>query len=381
MIIRTITCHHSYNHGAMLQAFALVRYLQSLGHDVAVIDYRPRYMPRQKVDYFYVSSGFFSTFGIRHLYGLYKMIQAPKMRGYYELEHARRDVFEQFCNKFIPVTQTLYASGKQLRANPPEADLYIAGSDQIWNTNLRNGRDCAFYLDFGSPKRKISYAASFATQEVNARFKRFVHRQLANFDAISVREKSGLSILRSLGYEGIVVVDPVFLLDCHQWDKVIELDDSIVDGIDDDYILTYDFDSSLAVKEIALRLSALYNCKVYSVSPGKRSYSDKSFVCCAPLKFVSLVKHARCVISNSFHGTAFSMIYGKDFFVVKRKDGLNARMQDLLKEYDLSDRLIDMDVSDDTLMNNIDYSFVAPKLNQNIAASKEYLLNQIDCVH
>jgi hypothetical protein len=365
----------------MLQAFALVKYLQSQGHDVAVIDYRPRYVPRQKVDFFYVSSGFFSPFGIRHLYGLYKMIQAPKMKSYYELEHARRNTFELFFKKFIPVTQTLYASNKQLRSNPPEADLYIAGSDQIWNTNLRNGRDRAFYLDFGAPKRKISYAASFATQEVNPRFRRFVYRQLANFDTISVREKSGLSILRSLGYEGIVVVDPVFLLDCHQWNKVIELDGSIDEDIDEDYILTYDFDSSIAVKEIALRLSALYNCKVYSVSPGKRSYSDKSIVCCTPLEFVSLVKHARCVISNSFHGTAFSMIYRKNFFVVKRKDGLNVRMLDLLDAYNLSNRLIDIEASDDALINTIDYTSVEPILRQDIESSKGYLLNQIDCVH
>ncbi len=364
-----------------MQAFALVKYLQSQGHDVAVIDYRPRYMPRQKVDFFYVSSGFFSPFGIRHLYGLYKMIQAPKMKSYYELEHARRNTFELFFKKFIPVTQTLYASNKQLRSNPPEADLYIAGSDQIWNTNLRNGRDRAFYLDFGAPKRKISYAASFATQEVNPRFRRFVHRQLANFDAISVREKSGLTTLESLGYEGITVVDPVFLLDRYQWDKVIELDNLVEDSMTDDYILTYDFDLNSTVEAIAYRLSELFKCKIFSVSPGRRRYADKSFVCCSPLKFLSLVKHARCVVSNSFHGTAFSMIYRKNFFVVKRKDGLNVRMLDLLDAYNLSNRLIDIEASDDALINTIDYTSVEPILRQDIESSKGYLLNQIDCVH
>ena len=188
MKIRTITCHHSYNHGAMLQAFALVRYLQSQGHDAAVIDYQPDYMPTHKVDPGYVSVGFYSIFGIRHLYGWYKRIQAPKRKIHYELEQNRRNAFEVFFNKFIPVTPNKYVKVKQLRDNPPEADLYIAGSDQIWNTNLNNGRDAAFYLDFGSPKRRISYAASFAIKSLSRRFSGSVRRRLANFDAISLRE-------------------------------------------------------------------------------------------------------------------------------------------------------------------------------------------------
>lgn len=382
MKIRTITCHHSYNHGAMLQAFALVKYLQSQGHDAAVIDYQPDYMPTHKVDPAYVSVGFFSIFGIRQLYGWYKKIQAPKRKSYYDLEQNRRDAFELFFNQFIPVTQNKYATVKQLRANPPEADLYIAGSDQIWNTNLKNGRDAAFYLDFGSPKRRISYAASFATQNLSPRFSGTVRRRLANFDAISLREQSGIHILESLGYHGITVVDPVFLLERHFWDEVLKTQEKEGQCDSVEYILTYDFELNGSVIEpIAVRLANLLNCKIFSVGPINQKYADKSFVCCSPLKFVSLIKHARCVISNSFHGTAFSMIYGKNFFVVKRKDGLNSRMQDLLNHYSLSERLIDSTVADEILLKNIEYSAVANVLEQDINLSKSFLQEQIDLVN
>ena len=381
MKIRTITCHHSYNHGAMLQAFALVKYLQSQGHDVAVIDYQPDYMPGHKVDPGFVSVGFFSIFGIRHLYGWYKRIQAPKRKDYYELEQSRRDAFELFFSKFIPVTQKQYTTLKQLRTNPPEADLYIAGSDQIWNTNLKNGRDAAFYLDFGHPKRKISYAASFATQDLNGRFREHVHRRLAGFDAISLREQSGLRILQSLGYNGITVVDPVFLLERHAWDEVLKTQEEKDQVETENYILTYDFELVRSVLEpIAKRLANLLNCKIYSVGPIHQKYADKSIVCCSPLEFVSLIKHARCIISNSFHGTAFSLIYSKDFFVVKRKDGLNSRMQDLLNHYGLSDRLVDSTVADDMLLKNIGYSTVAKVLEQDVNLSKSFLQEQIDAV-
>ena len=94
--------------------------------------------------------------------------------------------------------------------------------------------------------------------------------------------------------------------------------------------------------------------------------------------FVSLVKNAQCVIGNSFHGAAFSMIFEKDFFVVNRKDGLNVRMQDLLNRYGLSRRLISPDVSDESLMTDIYYKPVQEKLQQDIDFSKSFLQHQIE---
>lgn len=367
MIIRTITCHHAYNHGAMLQAYALVEYLRSLGHDAAVIDYWPYYMPRNKVNFDWVPQKF-DYWGLRNLY---RWLKKP----YRQLEQARHDCLDSFFNQYILVTERKYNSIDELRQEPPIADLYIAGSDQIWNTTFPNGSDLAFYLSFGAPKRKVSYAASFATSTLKEGSQDFVQAQLKNFDAISVREQSGHAILENLGYQGTVVVDPVFLLNSTQWDTMTENEPDEKD----DYILAYDFElRNSSVGPVVKRLAALYDCQVYSVSPLRHRYADKHFVAISPNRFVSLIKHARCVVSNSFHGSAFSMIYNRDFFVVNRKDGLNVRMRDLLNRYDLSDRLISADFKDDVLLRDINYEQVNQQLKGDIDSSRSFLLNQIE---
>jgi hypothetical protein len=362
MIIKTITCHQSSNHGAMLQAYALLHYLRALGHDASVIDYRPPYLslnhriPPQ-----------YERWGIKQLYLLSKL--PGDMGGW-----RRHRALLPFYNQYVKTTPQKYTSIEQLRANPPIADLYIAGSDQIWNTTFQNGKDAAFYLDFGSPNRKISYAASFATESLEHGTEEFVKKNLSNLDAISVRESSGLRILKELGYDGEMVVDPVFLLSKEQWDQF----DSEV-AANERYILTYDFDKKKSlIGHIAKRLAEASGCKVYSVSPFKRGYADKSFVDVGPDVFISLIKHAQCVICNSFHGTAFSMIYGKDFFVLNRKDGLNVRMRDLLMRYNLGYRLISENAPNSQLLSGIDYGAVYLQLERDIEASKQYLLRQIE---
>lgn len=353
----------------MLQAYALVAYLQSLGHDAKVIDYRPPYMGTAEVDINKVSERFDYPV-VKQLYRLIK--RYPRLR-----EQKRRLALERFFSKYMCVTGEQYSSIDELRKNPPIANLFIAGSDQIWNTTFNNGNDPAFYLDFGNPKRKISYAASFATDALASGSDVFVEKQLRNFDAISVRESSGRRLLESLGFDGIEVVDPVFLLEQKQWDL---FDEGPV--TQDKYILVYDFEPGKSgIKRIAKRLAAMYGgCKIYTVTPSFSyfDYADKSFMVCSPDEYVSLIKHAECVVSNSFHGTAFSMIYGKNFFVVNRKDGLNARMRDLLDHYHLSDRIIGVDAQNDILRKSIDYEKVNALLCQDIESSKSFLQHQID---
>ena len=366
MIIRTITCHHSFNHGAMLQAYALLTYLQSLGHDAKVIDYRPYYMPQLNMNFNWAPPGY--NYPI--LKQLYRIVKLP----YLKLEQRRRNALEQFFKKYISITDTEYQSITDLKKNPPIAELYIAGSDQIWNTSFQNGKDAAFYLDFGEPNRRISYAASFATESIESGAEEFVKKELSNLDAISLRERSGLQILKDLGYEGRIVVDPVFLLSKEWWDQF-----DIADFEEERCVLTYDFEKNgTNIASIAKRLASLADSKVYSVSPFKRGYADKCFVDVSPDVFVSLIKHAQCVISNSFHGTAFSLIYEVPFFVVNREDGLNTRMKDLLDHYGLTERLITHETPDRLLMRDIYYKPISERLRQDIEFSKSFLSEQID---
>ena len=320
MKICTITCQNADNHGARLQCFALAYWLRKEGHEVEVIDYQPDYMRGPKLWYVPRNIKEFVKFFVR----IPERLCAVK----------RHKVFSEFSQKYIPLTK-VYNNIDELRNDPPMADMYLAGSDQIWNPTFRNGTDPAYYLDFG-PKNILrkSFAASFAVSSIEDVQKRlWIKDNLKRFDKITVREQSALKILKDLGYDGVLQDDPVFLLNREEWNKVLDLEESWKElGIKDEkYVLIYDFFLSNEIKSVALEYKKRNNCKIFSVCHKSLSYADKNFVYATPNDFVNLIKHACCVISNSFHGTCFAMIYNIPYIVVNRPDGLNVRMQDLLE--------------------------------------------------
>lgn len=325
MKICTITCQNAYNYGARLQAFALAHYLQQQGHDVNVIDYRPDYMRGD------VQIWFWPGLSIRKWGKL--ILQFPAR---YRAKH-RMQYFDNFSQQYIPLTPKTYWAIDELRANAPEADLYIAGSDQIWNTDFRNGTDPGYYLDFGSDNtRRISYAASFATEDVAATAREFLRNKLSRFDAISVREHSALHILNSLGYRGTEVLDPVFLLPKSDWEKIA---DNTGEG--EKYVLVYDFMSSQAVREKAQHIAKENGLGIFSIGDKCLHYCDRNYIYASPQTFLGLIRNASFIVSNSFHGTAFAMIFGIPYAIVNREDGLNVRMRDLADlDIDHLDKLI-----------------------------------------
>ena len=140
----------------------------------------------------------------------------------------RLEAFKRFNAKYLKLTRH-YSSYDELVANPPEADLYIAGSDQIWRTNLNNGKDPAFYLQFGGKQTKrISYAASFGLPYLTDGMDYLVKTFLSGLDAISVRESSGIEILERIGLNGTLVVDPVFLLSKEEWVSLLGVKEPII---------------------------------------------------------------------------------------------------------------------------------------------------------
>ena len=176
VIIRTITCHDVYNYGASLQAYSLQVYLQKQGHDVAIIDYIPFYLKR-RLPFWYLNpaSAYYERLRknpvLRLAYSINNYIEYYRKTG-------RRRAFDSFTNNFLKLTKK-YTSISELREDPPVADLYLAGSDQIWNSYMNNGKDDAFYLDFGSPMViRCSYAASFGASTVNEDFKDYDLREV-----------------------------------------------------------------------------------------------------------------------------------------------------------------------------------------------------------
>lgn len=361
MKICIITCNRANNYGARLQAYALWRHLTDQGHDVRVIDYCPPYLD------FYTRLFYNPGTDLKEWV---KLVVRYSERRCYVTKFGHMQQFS--CTK-TTLTPVIYKSIEELRADPPEADIYIAGSDQIWNTTFTNGRDPAFYLDFGDRHtRRISYAASFATPEIADGFSDFVAGNLSRFDAISVREVSGLNITDKLGIAAEICCDPAFLLDRSQWDE-INADIKAARP----YVFVYDFERSREVKEVAKRIARERGLKIYTVSNHPLRYGDRDYSDCAPGQFVRLIRNADCVVSNSLHGTIFSLIYGKDFFVVDRADGLNVRMHDLMHRYGLDQRLIIPSADRATLLSNIDYTPILPMLESDIYESKKWLSSQL----
>ena len=248
MKIKIITCHDVYNVGASLQAYALQTYLEVSGHEVEIINYKPDYLSRH-YEWRIVANPIYNRPIIKQLYLGAKFLM-------YKLSLKRKRLFDDFSTIYLNRTSRLYRSNDELKQNCPLADLYIAGSDQIWNTFFRTGKDPAFYLDFvPDNKRKVSYAASLATSIMYDGYEDFIRSHIEHLDFVSVRERTSLSLLSSLGISNVVAVcDPVFLLPDSFWYRLAEKGEV---KIPNHYVLVYDFGEDNEVVVYAKKVAKL----------------------------------------------------------------------------------------------------------------------------
>lgn len=361
MKIKTITCHNVDNFGASLQAHALMSYLASLGHDVEVIDYMPPYI-RKNLGLFAIGPKYKRNVLLAFAFFCYVV---PKRL----LGRKSRRKFHEFIASYMKLTQR-YNTFEELNENPPLADVYFCGSDQIWNTTINNGLDPAFYLDF-APKGAVraSYAASFSISEIPQEHQKFVKSMLEKMDFISVREKTALNILNTLEIKGGVnVCDPVFLLDIDHWKSMVYRPQY------SNYILVYDQENSKSIREMARKIAKKQGTQIVAIEGlYPMTYADHREKYAGPLDFLSLIAHADCVITNSFHCSAFSLIMERQFFVVNRThQKVNSRMKDLLSTLGIADRMV-ADVASIDAARHIDYAIVRPHLDAIKQVSRKYI--------
>lgn len=362
MKICTITCHDVYNHGASMQAYALMKYLKNNGHEVEIIDYKPDYLNKHykllSIDNEVWEKNFLRKF-------IYLTLKIPGRI----ISLKRKKEFDKFKEENLILTKNKYKSNEELKKDLPKADVYICGSDQIWNSLHMNGRDLAFYLDFVPyNKIKFSYAASFATDDIDNKYKPMVRKAVSKLDGIGIREKSGVEIVKRLGIDNAVnVVDPVFLLEKEEWDNLA------TEIFNEKYVLVYDFDESDLVKNIAIEVARKKGLKIYTINSDKPKYADKHFNLSGPKTFVSLIKNAEFVVSNSFHAVVFSTIYEKNIAIVNRSENINTRMRDLLEDLNISDRLVNENYDIDFILKDINYKELNKFIQEKINISKDYI--------
>ena len=375
MNICTITCHHVYNYGASLQAFALQHYLESQGHTVRIIDFNPWYHQ----DRYNIFWGGYGIQGWRQILNdkysplkyLYRPFKAWK-NGMFKT-WGRKAAFDIFEEKHYHLTRRSYTTSKELVNDPPYAECYIAGSDQIWNTYSLNGKEPAYYLDFGSEDTKrISYAASLATPKIADGWETFVKEKVLRFNSVSVREASGMDILTKLKIKDVMlVVDPVFLLDRTVWRNLYENSTKEYGLNKNSYLLVYDFlGNDLQMSHFIAEIAKNRNLKIVSINDfSPREYADLNINDAGPLEFLDLIDNAACIVANSFHATAFSVIFQKEFYTFGLLGHNNSnRMLDFLDLIGLRKHF-----EPKSLQKNIDYDTVECLLNGEIGKSRNFL--------
>ncbi len=319
-----LTFHGSHNYGAMLQAYALQQKCIELGTECSIIDYRS---PEMINDYAVFKKGKTLKIVIKNLLQVFR----------YSSNKARYNKFEEFIKKNL-ITTKRYSSLEELKAAPPEMDVYIVGSDQVWNGT--NKLKDVYFLPFGRDGvKKISYAASFGDKVPRQEFTDVIKNLLDEFAAISVREKSGVDyIYNIMEKQAEIMCDPVMLLSREKWET---LGDSDIE-LPKTYIFCYALGELGNMQEIIDCIKEMTGFQVVTVCDSIKSQisCDKVYYDVGPVDFLTLVKHSKCIITNSFHGTVFSLLFQKPFYAVKRRE-YSERINTVLQLFGMEDRYIE----------------------------------------
>ncbi len=323
------------NYGGILQAYALCRYLKDKGvcSEQISYDYDTKIIRRS---WLYKIKD-----GIKKI--LYSNLRANDEKKALE----KKEAFKKFDECFINSSKEIYTY-ESIKVRIPEYDLYICGSDQIWNPICM---DANFFLDFvPNGKKKFAYAASIGADIISGTNSEVYRKMLADFALISVREDSAKAFLRKIGVKVEVVPDPIFLVTQEEWVDLIK----DVDIKEDKYILTYFLGRSGILKRFSLELSYRHGLHIIDVSPfsylkNERDVVDKRNV--GPIEFLRYINDAEYILTDSFHCTAFSLLLKKKFLTeqkpMKMDTTANDRIFTLLNYFGLDRRFISYDTKED----------------------------------
>lgn len=345
--VEIITIFDNTNFGTYLQALALALTIQKLGFDVEIIDYiRPRQSEKALKKF---ANGF-----VKKMY--YSIVLIPRWR-------ILRNRCHSFVRSFVNLSRTQYLSFEELKKNPPLADIYITGSDQVWNSIYNEGIDKSFYLEFAPlGHKRMAYAASIGMPKIPDKEIEETRYLLGKFSFISVREKDACRILSDIGIKDIpVVLDPTLLLNKSDWMNISNKYKRIKT---ESFILVYSVEE-MAQNELigyyAKKLSKKYGWRIYEISynghHSRMKFADKHFLQVTPDIFLQLMLMAEFIIVSSFHGTAFSINFNKQFLTIS-PNRFNSRVDNILSLCHLRNRLVTSSSFDIDSLYPIDYDEV-----------------------
>lgn len=383
MKVGIITFHFPFNCGAALQCYALETKLESLGNEVKVINYCPWYHWNRYAAYknpiYYgrkkmrVPARNILTRTYHGVKGFYDTVRSWKNAN---VKLPRQKKFSAFRKAHLHETR-MYRTVAQLRANPPKCDLYLAGSDQLWNAKLTEGNyDPAYFLDFGKKDvRRATYAIGsyFADPEAA---KKTIAPMLKNLDAVSLRETKFMRAVMQAADDKTPMhtdVDPTLLLDASAYEALLPKEPLEKEPFA--VIYTMPGPAQKQVNEAAKLLERQTGLHLIDVNgnPNAENCRIKDHRVCSPEEFLWYIKHAEVVLTNSFHGTVFSVLFKKRFATVLHKETGN-RVSELLDKLGLSDHYTDQtDAVGGILDTTSDWEAVDAALEALRAESLAYL--------
>lgn len=323
MEVGVITYHRSINYGAQLQAFALIKVLQNLGHQAEIIDCNS------------IGVGKIFHWNLKSLRGFLGALRNNALSILTEFK--RRKLFDNFVENYIPKSEPC-TTQESLKKIVKKYDYVITGSDQVWHPQICEGKKF-FFLDIPIPStKKIAYAPSFGVDNYSQQ-EASVYMPLINkIEHLSVRETTGNEVIeRYLGKKVKEVVDPTILLDKEEWEKLTSAPKY------SDYILYFTIlDEPSGMDTLVRKIADKKKLKIVRIG-SVRDILKSGFIngrISGPLDFLSLVKNADVVVTSSFHGLVFSILFHKDFIGVLNNNERNSRLKDLAQKLGLSDRLI-----------------------------------------
>lgn len=352
MKILIITIHDiGNNFGSTLQSCALYEFIKEIGHEVQIINYQPQYN------------------------NLKQQIKEFLVRLFFLKEYSKREKsFKLYYNNHSSLTKKKITKFGELLSLAYSADVYITGSDQVWNPNNPCGNDESYYLKFTNSLRKMSYAASLGTLLDEVQVQSLIDK-IEDYRYISVREWESKLQLINHGFDNVkYVLDPVFLFPREYYIENAGQSSQKVYGR---YLLVYAVKEDKLISMTAKRLARKYNLKIILIGGLKKKCDCDYFIRSAgPREFLDLMNNAQMIVTSSFHAVAFALILNKQFVVVLPKEN-SMRINSILDVTETINRTISKIEDIDEINFEIDYKYTNSLLEPLIQESKQFLLNSL----
>lgn len=369
--IGTLTFHIAHNYGAVLQAYALPKAVQSIGYDCEIIHYCFPYIYRwghvERLKELCRNYGF--IFGsLRYMKRLLKGEYNPKLK---------KNKFERFIYRTMTLSETTYRNCNDLAMMDYDAILF--GSDQIWNSQLTGGIAMEFVGNFlcYEKTKKIAYAASCGRNSFLDEEKEQYYPLLKKFRALGIRETGLCRSLCDDGFDAVNVLDPTLLLTREDWDNMADTVPSDIAVPERKYLLVYIFDEDLSIYSFIDEIAQKKDLEVCVIAYNKKPETEKYrvHINCGPADFIRLIAGSSAVVTTSFHGTVFSIIYEKDIYCVPHPT-LHERTDSLLSLLGMDERNCNYAI-DLANMKPIDWIEVNKRLSDARQKSLDFLKEAI----